>query len=245
MKRTLLLVVLVAALLGVMVLPTLAQESIIDGTLGTANILPNGRPDDNHDQCTSPLVTSGPGGNMYYQLFTLTVTESGFYDYVDLRNEPALIDIWVTFYTSAPDTFDPANPLGNGCFANFDDDNPPGELYLSTGVTYTLMVSSYNSEANDPGDPQSGDWRFSLEGTGEAIVSTAGGSCPNPLPAGSVVRSVPAGAPVYYAADASTLVTWTLAPGSYWITQTSGDFAQVWQTCQGNRFWIPSSAVSQ
>ena len=91
-------------------------------------------------------------------------------------------------------------------------------------------------------------WRLIVDGcdTGNIQfngVPTVSASCPNPLPVGATVRNVPLGSPVYYAADAGTLLTWSLPAGNWWVTQTSGDFAQVWIACQANRVWIPVTAL--
>lgn len=70
-------------------------------------------------------------------------------------------------------------------------------------------------------------------------------ACPFPLPAGSIVYSIPQGAPTFYAADLATQNNFNLNAGTWYISEFSGDFAKVWIACQARPVWVPSNAVAQ
>jgi hypothetical protein len=67
--------------------------------------------------------------------------------------------------------------------------------------------------------------------------------CSNPLPSDSVVYSVPAGAPAYFAPDLQSGTNFSLPAGTWKISEFKDDFAKVWIACEANPIWIPSSAV--
>ena len=70
-------------------------------------------------------------------------------------------------------------------------------------------------------------------------------SCPYPLPVGSRVYSVPAGAPTFWAASLDAQTTFNLPAGTWYISEFSGDFAKVWIACQARMVWIPANAVAR
>jgi len=76
------------------------------------------------------------------------------------------------------------------------------------------------------------------------VLQAPSASCPNPLPTSAVVRNLPLGAPAFYAADASTATGFNIPAGNWYVTQTSGDFTQLWIACQARRVWVPSNAVA-
>lgn len=143
-------------------------------TITAGTPLTGGRWDDDSASCTS--LNGNP--NYYFVSTTYTPSVSGYYIYLDGRYDYGTIDIWLAIFNGP---FDPANPLVN-CIANFDDS---GVVYLEAGVTYTIVMSSYSSG-------NTGAASFLLFGpSGSATVTP---HCPRPLPSGSVVYSVPAGA---------------------------------------------------
>lgn len=75
--------------------------------------------------------------------------------------------------------------------------------------------------------------------------ASAGGAagCTVPLPAGSVVRSVPAGALAYFAPDLGSYAGFNLPPGTWYVAPADGDFAEVWISCQANTIYIPVANV--
>jgi len=76
-------------------------------------------------------------------------------------------------------------------------------------------------------------------------IQEATASCPYPLPSGSVVYSIPAGAPAFFAADLSAGTGFNVKAGTWYISEFSGDFAKVWIACQARPVWVPSNAVSR
>jgi hypothetical protein len=237
MKRFLSLATLVVLFVAVTVFPVAAGLSTMTGTLTSANLLPNGKPND----CPGNVLDNNPAlySTLYYTLRQFTVTATGNYHFKDvgiLDSDPGTIDIEVNFYTGTPGGFDPADPTGDGCFRTSDDGD---FLPLDAGVTYMMMITS-NSDS-----PNTGNYIFSLDGPGDVqeVVSASSG-CINPLPDSSVVRSIPNGAMAFFGPNLQDGANFNLPAGTWWTTQTSGDFTQVWISCQANLIWVPSSAVS-
>lgn len=67
--------------------------------------------------------------------------------------------------------------------------------------------------------------------------------CTYPLPADSVVYSVPNGATAYFNPDLQSGTNFSIPAGSWKISEFSGDFAKVWIACEAEPIWIPTSAV--
>jgi len=176
MKRFLLFILLTGAILLFTGVPAFAGTGVVSGTLTSANTFPNGR-FDGGGSCSGGLESSG---TFYYQFRQLQVSVSGSYDYSDYGvsvDNDGIIDAYVGFYTGSASTFDPTNPYGNGCVTTVDDS---GSFPLTAGVTYTVVVSSYEGslDTND-GDNNVGNYQFTLSGPGE--VTVLGGSASNPM----------------------------------------------------------------
>jgi hypothetical protein len=215
----------------ILALPALAGTLTITGTLTSSDpIYQNGRPD-NFD-CSDQIDDVLPE-KYVYQTYTISVTETGTYSYIDLGHQDAdvtTIDIEVAFYDG---TFNPNSPLNN-CIASLDD---LADLDLVAGKTYLLSVTSYDV-------PTTGDYSFSLTGPGDVLFSTGDDeACDYPLPANSIVYSIPSGAPAYYEADAASRVDFDLPAGTWWVTQTVGEFSQVWIACPAQPVWVPTSSI--
>lgn len=75
-------------------------------------------------------------------------------------------------------------------------------------------------------------------------AATTNVSCPNPLPDGSTVRSVPAGALAYFEPSLDAYTGFNLPPGTWYVSETSGDFAKVWIACQAESVWIPVANIA-
>ncbi|MBN8639347.1 MAG: hypothetical protein J0M07_28775 [Anaerolineae bacterium] len=75
-------------------------------------------------------------------------------------------------------------------------------------------------------------------------IQPTAGACADPLPTNAVIHSLPQGAPAFYAADLATATNFSIPAGTWYVTQTSGDFTQLWIACQANRVWVPSNAVA-
>ncbi len=224
-KVVLVLSAVFAVLLFSAVLPALAATNNFTGTLLASN-----------PAMTNRFLTGCGGvtgaGTFYYQTFTVSVSQAGDYVYSDigyLDSDDSTIDSYVAFFPVGG--FNPASPLA-GCVDSGDDS---AILTLGQG-NYTMVVTTFSSDVT-------GNYIFSITGPGE--ITYADAACSNPLPAGSAVYSVPAGAPTFYAADLSTQTTFALPAGTWWISQFSGDFARVWIACQANSVWIPANAVAR
>ncbi len=208
---------LLITLLFVNVFPVLAGESFFTGNIPAASSM-------------SGVYSCGSlGWDVYYITKTVDVTVAGDYVIYDtgyFDSDTSTIDILVNFYAG---TFDPAQPYSH-CVAGVDDS---GTATLGAG-TYTMVISSYN-------ELDSGNFTFRFTGPGDIVE--VGGNCPYPLSTSAVQYQIPAGAPVFYAADLATQLTWALPAGTWWVNQTSGDFAQVWITCHAHPVWVPLSAV--
>ncbi|MFN8528357.1 MAG: hypothetical protein U0670_07085 [Anaerolineae bacterium] len=212
----------------------LGYPGVGESSFYEADLLPLGRPNDDANSCAQ-LDNGGEAG--YYFTNEVFIPEaSGQYTYYDLYDEEGTVDIWLSIYQG---TFDLNAPLSN-CIANFDDD---GTVYLEAGVTYVLMVSTY-----DPGFPEGCD----CEGGGDYFAflfissnAVQVGDCPIPLPAGAVVRSIPNGPATYWAPDLQDGTNFNLPAGQTWyVFGTSGDFSHVWIACQANPVWVLTSEVA-
>ncbi|MFN8528358.1 MAG: hypothetical protein U0670_07090 [Anaerolineae bacterium] len=217
-------------------LPAFAGTNIIDGTLTTANLLPNGKP--NSSDCVSNDLDNYYAP-LYYQLRQFTVTADGVYKYYDIgfrddNDTYGTIDIEIALYTGSPSGFDPADPRGNGCFFNADDERP---VQLMAGVVYTILITSNDN------DPNTGYYIFSLNGPGD-VVFIQPGDCSNPLPTNAVQHNIPAGAPAFFAPDLGSQTNFNIPAGTWWTYGASGDFTHVWVACEANSVWVPSNAVA-
>ena len=129
----------------------------------------------------------------------------------------------------------------------------------SAGQTITSQVKAgaYGSVA-----PGIGIYVGADEGSGDAVdpyvyepsgcttgewtpVTASTAACTVPRPTSAVIYSVPAGAPAFFQANAESRTTFSIPAGTWYITQFSGDFAQVWIACQANMVWIPANAVAR
>lgn len=134
MKRSFIFLLVFTLIVMVGVAPALAGSATLTGTLNTSDpIYPNGRPDD--ADCGDQIDDLLPE-KYRYQLYSLTVSADGNYDYTDNRGG-SLIDIEVAVIQGA---FDPANPTVN-CLSSMDDNNT---ITLQAGITYTLAVTSWD-----------------------------------------------------------------------------------------------------
>jgi len=74
-------------------------------------------------------------------------------------------------------------------------------------------------------------------------ASIALNGCTNPLPPGSVVYNVPAGALAFYAPDPNTYTGFNLPPGTWYISEFGESYAKVWIACEANPIYIPVENV--
>ncbi len=193
---------------------------------------------------TGTLIPGGPAQSQVALITTPNCNGSSISFTILYRAYPFVVDAAGSYTISEPGTdsavyvyagsFNPANPVAN-CYAASNSNPINFAVSLNPGVVYTLVV------VEDTFDQDGLAYNVTISGPGNVSLPTD--NCPDPLPSGSTVRSVPLGAPAYYAADAATRVNFDLPAGTWWVTQTSGDFTQVWIGCQANRIWIPTTAV--
>jgi hypothetical protein len=219
MKR--LILVVVFAVLLIAALPAFAQVSTISGTItGSTGFI------ENYNFDCEPY---NDGYVYFYEVYVINVSVAGTYQF---RNT-GIFEAAPAFYV-APG-FDVSAPTAN-CIGSFAGDYA---ITFPSSGNYTMVVSTFV-------DNTTGDFSFTLEGAGVvAIVTASSATCANPLPAGSVVYAVPAGAPAFFAADLATQINLTLPAGTWWISEFRGDFAKVWIACSANPIWIPANAVAR
>lgn len=80
-------------------------------------------------------------------------------------------------------------------------------------------------------------------GNSFGAVALGAGNCSNPLPAGSVVYSVPAGALAFFAPDLNSYANFNLPAGTWYISEFGESFAKVWIACEANPIYIPVENV--
>ncbi|MBK9748391.1 MAG: hypothetical protein IPO91_16680 [Chloroflexi bacterium] len=207
---------------------SIAAVVVYAGSLSfTGTLTPGGQTESIVAGITAPNCNgSSVVFDVLYQAYQFQVDVPGSYTITEPGTESAIY-----VYSG---TFDPANPLAN-CYAASNINPISLSVSLTAGTVYTLVVIE-DSFAQD-------GMAYNLTISGPGNVSLPVNDCPDPLPGGSTVRSVPLGAPAYYAPDLGTRVNFDLPAGTWWVTQTSGDFTQVWIGCQANRIWIPTTAV--
>lgn len=88
---------------------------------------------------------------------------------------------------------------------------------------------------------------FTFGATVSSVGGLTGDACngaPYPLPAGSVIYNVPAGALAYWDDDVNTYTGFNLPPGTWYVTEfTESGFARVWISCQASPVYIPAANV--
>ena len=218
MKRALLVVLIFVVV--AMAVPVLAASSTLTGTI-TGN---QGAVESINTNCTPYNV----GLPFYHELYTIEVSEAGTYILSDNGSIQTFLGVYTLGGFNAADQT--ANCLDSG------DASDPGITFPAAGQ-YTLMVSTFSPEVT-------GAFSFTLTGPGTVSFVDSANACTQSLPAGSVVRSVPGGAPAFYDADLGTQLSWNLPAGTWWISETSGDFAKVWVGCAANPIWIPLNAIA-
>jgi len=143
------------------------------------------------------------------------------------------------------------------------DDGVEVFLYTHTftggeSVSTTLKVGTYGTL--NPGigiivigqsgllayvDPYDYDPTGCSDGSWEQLTATDANNCALGFPSGSVIYTVPVGAPAFYEASLDTPLNFNLPAGTWYITEFSEGFAHVWVTCGANLVWIPADAVQQ
>lgn len=222
MKKSIVTALLVILTLAAGVHSVLAGSATISGTLtpGGATMLVA--------TITDPNCAGGYGGtNVLYQSYPFSVDVSGIYTITEPGGNSAIY-----VYEGS---FNPAAAADN-CIAASNINPISLNVALNAGTQYFLVII-------DDTFAQAGlSYTLTINGPGNISF---GGACTNPLPAGSAIYSVPAGAPAFYAADLSTQTNFNLPAGTWYISEFTGDFAKVWIACAANPIYIPANAVAR
>ncbi|MFN8451029.1 MAG: hypothetical protein U0521_21240 [Anaerolineae bacterium] len=225
MKRLLLLVVMAALVIAVGATVVFAGSDSVSGTLS-----PGGPTEPQVALITTPNCSGGTTAfAVLYAAYSFTVDADGVYTVTEPGAESA-----VYVYSGG---FDPANPATN-CLAASNTNPISLPVALTAGVSYTVAV------IEDTFAQDGMSYSLTISGPGNVNINKPGAACTYPLPAGSVVYSVPAGAPAFYDADLGTKVNFDLPAGTWWISEFTGDFAKVWIACQAQPIYIPANAVA-
>lgn len=179
---------------------------------------------------STPNCTGQGASLVLYETIPFTVDADGIYS-IDVLSDAGFASVYLY-----ENSHDPANGTVN-CIAADNSGNPVNvSESLTAGTQYFLVL------IDDTFAQVGGAYTASFSGPGN-IALGASAACTNPLPAGSVVYELPAGAPAFYAPNLESQTNFAVSPGTWWITQFSGDFAQVWIACQANLVWVPTNAV--
>ena len=187
---------------------------------------------------STPNCVSQGATQVRYDAFPFTVSATGAYSFSAASTGGAGTLASIYIMNSG---FNPAAARVN-CIAGANNGSAPGtpttlnNVNLTAGTPYYLVIFDDTFAQTTPG------YNFSANGVGDLLFGTPG-SCIDPLPAGTPILNVPLGAPAYYEPDLGTLLTFSLPAGNWYVTDTSGDFAQVWIDCNANRIWIPLTAL--
>ncbi len=224
MKKIALGLLIVALVSAVVVTAVFAGSLSFSGTLS-----PGGPTEPQTAMISTPNCTGAYAAfAILYHADAFTVDADGVYTVTEPGVESA-----VYVYAGG---FDPANPATN-CIAasNTNPISLPVSLTAATNYTVVVIEDTF---------AQAGlTYDLTISGPGNVNPGSIG-SCTYPLPDGSVVYSVPAGAPTFYAADLNTKTNFDLPAGTWWISEFTGDFAKVWIACQGQPVYIPANAVA-
>lgn len=148
-------------------------------------------------------------------------------------------------------SFNPASPTLN-CIAA--DNTYPFEIVktLDPAKNYFIVVT------DDKMAQQGGEYSILAEAVGagniifggvetppeeEVIVPPGESPCRYQMAAGAVLRSVPAATTAYFSPDLGSATTFSLPAGQWYVTDTSGEFSEVWITCRANPIWVLTSAL--
>ncbi|MDZ4770226.1 MAG: hypothetical protein SGJ24_13940 [Chloroflexota bacterium] len=231
MKRTLIsmLVVLTFSIIGF--------SAALAGTATFAGTLNSGDPTMPVVFISTPACIGQGVTPVSYDAFNFTVDASGSYTF-SLTSSGTVAD-FASFYVYQG-SFNPAAGMTN-CILGVNSGTPKtGSIGLTAGTQYILVViddtfnqagGSYSVGASGPGN---------IFGGGAVVTQ-----CPFPRPSGSVIYSVPAGAPTFFEADLSKQNNFNLPAGTWYISEFSGDFAKVWLACEAAPFFIPTNAIAR
>ncbi|MBK8022278.1 MAG: hypothetical protein IPK19_12810 [Chloroflexi bacterium] len=217
-------------ILSILLLTFTLVSTVLAGSLVlTGTLTPGGPTEPQVAQIVTPNCTGATVVfEVLYQAHSFTVDASGVYTITEPGTQSA-----VYLYDGG---FNPALPAQNCVAAS--NSNPIGLTYaLNAGTVYTVVVIEDTFEQDG--------LSYSLTIAGPGNVNLLSPACPYPLPSGSAIYSVPAGAPTFFEPRLDAQNNFNLPAGTWYISEFSGDFAKVWMACQAQPFYIPANAVSR
>lgn len=228
-KRITILVLLAASVLMLAAaLPVLAATSTLTGEITTDDpSFPVPRFNDNDcvpEDALSPY---------HFETFTVEVSETGDYSYTDtgyFDSDPSTVDGVIAFFPE--NGFNSFSPLMN-CIDSADD----SAVFSLTAGRYTVVVTTYL-----PGD--TGTYVLTFDGPGTITRVFTSPSCTYPLPDGSAIYALPAGAPAFFQPNYESYTGFNIPAGTWYISEFSGDFAKLWIACEGQPVWVPVNAIA-
>ncbi|MFN8529197.1 MAG: hypothetical protein U0670_11330 [Anaerolineae bacterium] len=194
----------------------------------TGTLTPGGATEPQIALITTPNCVGGLFSfTVLYASYQFTVDTTGSYTIT----EPG-VDSAIYLYNGP---FSPSNPDVN-CYAASNTNPINLSVSLSAGTVYTIVVIE-DSFAQD-------GMTYNLNISGPGSVTIFSPDCPYPLPSGSVVYSIPAGAPAFFAPSLDSQTGFNVPAGTWYVSEFTGDFAKVWIACQAQPVYVPANAVS-
>jgi hypothetical protein len=181
---------------------------------------------------TASVNGTGQGASLVlYEALAFTVDADGDYDF-SLTSDAGFASLYLM-----DSGFTPAAAFPN-CLAGDNSGNPVTFTEnLTAGVTY------YAVPFDDTFDQLGGNYTLNVTGPGNISLGTP--DCPYPLPVGSSVYNIPAGAPTFYDPNLGAQTNFNLPAGTWYISEFTGDFAKVWISCEGSPVYVPANAVAR
>jgi hypothetical protein len=224
MKKTALVLLLMAIVCAVVVTAVFAGSASVSGTLTPGGATVSQVAIISTPNCTGAYVAFAA----LYAAYPFTVDVDGLYTVTEPGTESAI-------YISSG-SFDPAFPAAN-CIAASNTNPLNFSVALTAGTTYVVAV------IEDTFAQDGMSYNITISGPGNVTFGSA--DCPYPLPTGSTIYNVPAGAPAFYEPDLGAQTNFNLPAGTWYISEFTGDFAKVWISCEGSPVYIPANAVAR
>jgi hypothetical protein len=201
--------------------------------------------DSTDDQFAPPLITTPnctvrDDTPVFYELIGVEISQSANYT-ISLEDFGA-----VSAYYLFTQNLDLSDPLPSCIAANRDVDTLNVTIDLTPGLYFIAVI---DNSFDDAGVPSYALDVFFTPATPETprtrpARARAGDQCRFPLPRTAVIRSIPAGAPAFFAANLSTQINLTIPAGNWYVTETRGEFSRLWIACQAQPVWVPTNAIA-
>lgn len=216
-------VLLCAALIGVSAV--LAGSASVSGTLdGSDPTMPV-------VLISSPNCTRQGTTPVAYDAYAFHVDTAGVYT-LSLAVGSGNLSLYLM-----TEDFNPANGFPT-CLAA--DNSAPISFSFALEANTTYIAVPFDDSFAQGG----GTYTLTIDGPGNVFFGPPAG-CTYPLPAGSPIYSIPAGAPAFFAPDLNAQTNFNIPPGTWYVTEFSGDFAKLWIACEAQPVWVPANAIAR